>query len=244
VALGAETLAAARREVGDRVRVVGSERGRTFRIVGQAVLPSISDPEPLADGAVFTARGLGSLGDADGGWNLVVRLAPGISLDDAITRLRGIAGNSGSPLDPTVPVEVERVSRIDALPVALAAFVGVVALLAVGFALVTTVRRRRRDLAVLKTLGFTRGQVRAAIGWQATTVAVIGLVVGTGLGLVVGRAVWLLVADELGVSTHPTWPVLGVVLLVPAVLLLVNLVAAFPAHRAGQTRPAVVLRSE
>jgi ABC-type lipoprotein release transport system permease subunit len=54
----------------------------------------------------------------------------------------------------------------------------------------------------------------------------------------------LLVADELGVSTHPTWPVLGVVLLVPAVLLVVNLVAAFPAHRAGQTRPAVVLRSE
>jgi ABC-type lipoprotein release transport system permease subunit len=244
VALGAETLSQAHLEVGDRVRITGPDRSRTYRIVGQAVLPSLSDPQPLADGAVFTARGLARLGTAAGGWNLVVRLAPGISRAEAISRLRPIAGVGRTPLTPTVPVEIDRVRRIDGLPIALAAFVGVVALLAFGFALVSTVRRRRRDLAVFKTLGFSRRQVRATIAWHASTVAAIGLVVGVGLGLVAGRVVWLAVADELGVSTDPTWPVLGILLLVPAAFLAVNVIAMFPAVRAANTRPAAVLRSE
>jgi ABC-type lipoprotein release transport system permease subunit len=46
------------------------------------------------------------------------------------------------------------------------------------------------------------------------------------------------------VSTDPTWPVVGVLLLVPAALIAVNLIAAWPARRAANTRPAAVLRSE
>ena len=121
--------------------------------------------------------------------------------------------------------------RIDGLPLALAAFVAAVALVAVGFALVSAGRRRRRELAVLRTLGFLGRQLRAVLAWQATTVAFIGLVVGVPLGLVIGRLVWSTVADELGVASTPTWPVLGVVLLVPAVLLAVNIVAALPRVR-------------
>jgi len=119
-----------------------------------------------------------------------------------------------------------------------------VALVAVGFALVTAVRRRRRDLAVLKTLGFDRRQVRATVAWHATTVAGIGLVVGIPLGLVMGRLAWRMVADELGVGTDPTWPALAILFVVPVALVAVNLVAALPARRAARTRPAVVLRSE
>jgi len=244
IALGAETLEQAGVEVGDDVTVAGSARSRRYRVVGQAVLPSVSDPQPVADGAVFTARGLSQLGDASGGWNLVVRLRPGLSSEEATKRLVPISGTSGTALGPTVPTEIDRVRRIDGLPAALAVFVAVVALVAVGFALVTTVRRRRRELAVLKTLGFSRRQVRATLAWHASTVAAVGLVIGIPLGLVAGRAVWLAVADQLGVSTDPTWPVLGVLLLVPAAFLAVNLVAAVPALRAANTQPAVVLRSE
>jgi putative ABC transport system permease protein len=99
-------------------------------------------------------------------------------------------------------------------------------------------------LAVLKTLGFTRRQVRTTVAWQASTVAAVGLVIGIPLGLLAGAFVWRRVADELGVSAALTWPVVGVVMLVVAAVLSVNLVAAFPARRAARTRPAVVLRSE
>ena len=134
--------------------------------------------------------------------------------------------------------------QIRGLPVALAVFVAVVALVAVGLGLVASVRRRRRELAVLKTLGFTRRQVRATVAWQASTVAAVGLLIGIPLGLLTGAFVWRRVTDELGVSPGLTWPVVGVVALVIAAVLSVNLVAAIPARRAARTRPAVVLRSE
>jgi ABC-type lipoprotein release transport system permease subunit len=244
VALGADTLAAAGRSVGDRVEISGPERTRTYRIVGQVVMPGLSDPSPLADAAVFTAPGLTRLGKSNGGWNLVATFAPDVDRAHVVRRLRALAPPDEGPLSPKVPVEIDRVHRINGLPVALAAFVAAVALIAVGFALVTAVRRRRRDLAVFKTLGFDRAQVRMTVAWQATTVAGIGLLLGIPLGLVVGRVVWHLVADELGVAATPTWPVVAIVLLVPAALLAVNLIAALPARRAAHTLPAVVLRSE
>ena len=244
VALGADTLAAAGRSVGDRVRISGPERTRTYRIVGQVVMPGLSDPSPLADAAVFTAPGLARLGDSNGGWNLVATFAPDVARARAVHRLQELAAADEGPLAPKVPVEIDRVQRINGLPIALAVFVAAVALVAVGFALITAVRRRRRDLAVLKTLGFDRGQVRMTVAWQATTVAAIGLLLGIPLGLALGRVVWHLVADELGVAGTPSWPVLAIALLVPVALVAVNLMAALPAHRAARTRPAVVLRSE
>lgn len=66
--------------------------------------------------------------------------------------------------------------QIDWVPISRAILLGTLGLLAVGHALVTSVRRRRGELAVLRTLGFTRGQVRA-VAWQATTIVPVGLVV-------------------------------------------------------------------
>jgi ABC-type lipoprotein release transport system permease subunit len=246
VALGAQTLTAIGAGVGDEVPIVGSGGRHRYRVVGSVALPSLSDPQPLADGAVFTGGGLKRLDDASnpGSWTLMVRLATDVDGDRARQQLASVARRDSPAYGPTLPAEIERVQQIDGLPVALAAFVAVVALVAVGFALVSAARRRRRDLAVLKTLGFQRRQVRTTVAWHATTVAVIGLVVGIPLGLVVGRLAWRTVADELGISAAPTWPVVAVTLLVPAVLVAVNLVAAIPARRAARTRPAVVLRSE
>jgi ABC-type lipoprotein release transport system permease subunit len=114
-----------------------------------------------------------------------------------------------------------------------------------GHLLVTSVRwRRRRDLAVLKTLGFVRGQVSATVAWQATTLAAIALLVGLPLGVAAGRWAWVLVNQGLGSPAGPVTPTLAVLAVVPATILVANLVAALPARAAAATRPAVVLRSE
>jgi len=249
VALGADTLAAIHKDIGDSVRVRGERGPFRYRVVGQTLLSrlDVGDPEPLADGAVFTGAGAARVDEAgsqDSSWTTVVRFAPGVSAKTARARLDTVARRDTPPQGASVPAEIDRIRQIDALPVALAAFVAVVALAAVGFALVTAVRRRQRDLAVLKTLGFRRRQVRATVAWHATTVAAIALLVGIPFGLVAGRFVWRAVADELGISADPTWPVLAITLLVPAAVLAVNVVAAVPARRAARTRPAVVLRSE
>jgi putative ABC transport system permease protein len=143
-----------------------------------------------------------------------------------------------------VPVEVERLRQIDWLPISAAVLLGVSALLAVGHALVTGVRRRRRELAILKTLGFDRRQVRSTIAWQATTLGLTGLVLGVPTGVLLAEIVWRLVATDIGVSTATTLPAFAIILTIPCVLLFVNLVAFLPARAAAGTRVALSLRDE
>ena len=242
VALGAETMRAAGKSVGDVVSIASEGGLSRYRIVGQTLGITLEDPEPLADGALMTSAALARLGELSGTY-LVVRLTPGVDRHAAVRHLRQTSG-SFSPRGPTVPAEIERIRQIDAIPMVLAGFVTVVALIAVGYALVIGIRRRRRDLAILKTLGFDRGQVRAAVAWQATTLGALGVVVGVPLGILVGRVAWKLVADDLGVTDRITEPVLGLVVVAVAAIVLANVIAWFPARAAARTRPAVVLRSE
>ena len=132
--------------------------------------------------------------------------------------------------------------------VALTAAAGaVLALLAVGtlaHVLLTGVRRRRRDLAVLKTLGLTRALLLRVVSWQASALAAAALVVGLPLGILVGRWSWNLFAGAAGVAPDAEVPVLLVLVAIPAVLVLANLIAAGPGWAAARLRPALVLRSE
>ena len=87
-----------------------------------------------------------------------------------------------------------------------------------------------RELAVLKTLGFDRRQVRAAVAWQATTLATVGLVLGIPMGVLVGALVWRQVASGLGVVTTAPLPALALIAIVPCVLVAVNVIAFLPAR--------------
>jgi hypothetical protein len=145
---------------------------------------------------------------------------------------------------PSRPGDVVAYSHVQSTPLVLA---GLLALLAAGVlahVLVTGVRARRRDLAVLKTLGFTRRQVASAIAWMATTIVVLALAVGAVLGLALGRWTWRSFATDLGIDERVLLPVLPLMLLAAVAVLLANLVALLPARAAARTRPAVVLRSE
>src|SRR5207249_814848 len=103
---------------------------------------------------------------------------------------------------------------------------------------------RRRDLAILKTLGFVRRQVSTTVAWQATTVAVVALAVGVPVGLAVGRWTWTFFAGQLGVIPQAVVGVASTVIVVPAVILAGNLIAAVPGRLAAGTGPAQILRTE
>jgi hypothetical protein len=62
--------------------------------------------------------------------------------------------------------------------------------------LIASVRRRRRELALLKTLGFTQRQLATTVAWQSSASAVVGIVVGIPLGIALGRWLWILFAPE------------------------------------------------
>jgi predicted lysophospholipase L1 biosynthesis ABC-type transport system permease subunit len=106
------------------------------------------------------------------------------------------------------------------------------------------VRRRRRDLAILKTLGFSRRQSAATVAWQATSFMLAALALGLPLGVAAGRWAWYLAADQLESVAPPVIPVLAIALIVPATLLAGNALAALPARAAARTGPGIVLRQE
>ena len=108
----------------------------------------------------------------------------------------------------------------------------------------TSINRRRRDFAICKTLGFTRGDVARAIAWQSSTFIVVSLAFGILFGIIGGRSLWDLYANQLGILAVPRVPLWTLVLLVPAAALLANGLALLPARSAAGTRPAVVLRAE
>ena len=145
---------------------------------------------------------------------------------------------------PSRPADVANWGRVSGFPYLLAALIAAAAAALLAHALATSIRRRRRDLAILKTLGFERRDVRMTVAWQATTVAAIGLLLGLPLGVGIGRFAWNLFAEELGVVPEPVAPFFPGLLVIPATLLLANIVALLPGRIAAGTRPAVVLRAE
>ena len=147
-------------------------------------------------------------------------------------------------LGPQRPGDIRTYSRVRSTPLFLA---GLLALLGAGVLthlLVTSIRGRRRDLAILKSLGFVRRQVWTTVAWQASCVAIVSLVVGVPVGIAAGRWAWSAFAGSVGVVPEPAIPFLAAVLVVPITLVAANLVAALPAGAAGRVRAASVLRTE
>src|SRR5262249_13765604 len=139
---------------------------------------------------------------------------------------------------------VQSLRDLRSLPYALGVFFALLASATVAHALVTTVRRRRQELAIMRSIGFTRRQSRVAIAWQATIIAVIGIALGVPLGIAAGRFVWRWLAHNLPIVYVPPLAALAVVLVIPAAIALANLLAAWPARAAARIRPAEALRTE
>jgi ABC-type lipoprotein release transport system permease subunit len=140
------------------------------------------------------------------------------------------------------PAQIVNYRTIGSTPVVLAIGLAAGATGALGLTLAASVRRR--DLALLKALGFTQGQLAAAVAWQATVAAVTGVVVGIPLGAVLGRQLWILFAHNLNAVPDPTVPALSMVLVGLGAFAFANLVAALPGRGAARTSTALVLRAE
>lgn len=134
-------------------------------------------------------------------------------------------------------------SSIGEAPVLLAVALALGAMVSLGLAIGTSVRRRRRDFVLLKTLGFTRRQLAATVSWQASATIVVGLLVGVPLGIAVGRELWILFAQRLDVVPAPTVPVLAVAGVAVASIAVANAIAAVPARTARRVHVSRLTRA-
>ncbi len=263
IVLGPGTLAQIHKSVGDSVTVrYGTTTPHLLRIVGTATMPAVgvggvTGHASMGTGAVVpyqllpaSVRNQFSVSPAGPNAEFV-RLKPGANAKTALRSLNRITaevttqGNNGSyVLGVERPAEIVNYRSMGATPLILGLGLTAGAVTALGLTLVASVRRRRRSMAMLRTLGFTGRQLRASVAWQSSIAVVIGLVVGVPLGIVAGRFLWDLFATNIYVVPSPTEPALAIVAIALGALVLGNLVAAIPGRIAARTPAALLLRTE
>ena len=226
-------------EVGDRATVAGPAGARDAAVVGLGVGPVLSG-ERADEQVLANAEDLSRLGAAQSFRDAMVQVAPG---HDPAAVADSYAGRYElSRQEP--PGDVANLEQLGALPEVLAWFMAAVAGVALVHALVVSAARRRRDLAVLRAMGLSRRQVTAAVTTMAAVLAGVGLLVGVPLGAALGRLVWWLVADAVGVATDTRQAVAAIVLVVPVMLAAAVVVAWWPARRLARQPAAAALRAE
>ncbi len=124
--------------------------------------------------------------------------------------------------------------------------------------LIMVVADKRADIAILRTLGATPGQIMTVFMVQGTVIGSIGTLIGGVLGVLIALNVsawvaWLervsgmhiFSSDVYFISSLPSdVQVADVVLICVAALLMSFLATLYPAWRAAQTQPAEALRYE
>jgi hypothetical protein len=242
IVLGSGTLDQIGKRIGDTVTVAGNDGEARLRIVGRGVFPVLgNEGDSLHNGSIMatTAERLGLEPTAG---LVLVDVRDGA--DPQAVMARHDPDEQSEHITAFEPRNVDNLRAVGSIPWVLALFLAVLAVAAVGHALVTSVRARRRDVAVLRTIGLVRAQAVAAVIVQASTTILAGALVGIPVGVALGRWTWTGIAEGLGVVVVPVVPLVGVAVAVVAGLVLANLAAVGPAAIAARLRPAAVLRTE
>ena len=266
VGLGAETMRQIGAHIGSVVEVVlgrsavGAVRVVPFKVVSQVSFPVFgSGTVSLGSGALLTRAGFedarcppgprhaacvkavtGQLNSGGGG--LLVSFVPGPAGRADIKRY--LSSYQSIAAFPAAPTSLINFGEAVNFPLIFGAILVVFGAATLAHLLVVSVSRRRREIALLKVLGFVRTQVGSVVAWQATTLALVGAVIGVPLGVVIGREVWRVFANNLGAIPVAVVPVWLLVALVGGALLVANAIAVTPALLAARSKPGLLLRGQ
>jgi predicted lysophospholipase L1 biosynthesis ABC-type transport system permease subunit len=240
IAFGRVTAGDIGAHVGDAVELAGATHSQTFRVTGRAVVPGLGANDGLGSGGIVTMGGLTRIDSKAEVTSAAVNLR--VSLQKFFSSLPEFANIPPNPA--FIPPAIANVSRVRAIPFVLAAVLAALALLTVGHVMLTSMRSRRRDLAILRSLGADRSWITRAVHWQATVLTLLPVVVGIPVGVVIGRLVFVAFADSMGAVDDAAVPLLSVAVGAVAVVAVANGVAAMVSQRTRRREPALLLQSE
>lgn len=248
IAVGSVTLRDLGAHIGDQVKVVAGGEEHDLTVVGVPVFPDFGFGPGFGQGAGLTFEGLRTFYPGATRNLALGRYGPDVDPRDVARRLNPTLRHLSAVIHPDDLAQLGESSK-DALrsrdvPLVLASLFAIAALATLMHVLITSVRRRRSDLAILRTLGFTRRQVTSTVAWQAGVLALAALCLGVPFGILVGRLGWTLFAERLGVVPAPVvaWP--QALLAIPITIALAVVISLGPAIAARRTQPAQVLRAE
>lgn len=133
---------------------------------------------------------------------------------------------------------MQMISVILLLLVSISLVVGAIGIMNVMLVAVT---QRTREIGVQRALGATQWHIRLQFLVEASTISVLGAVVGVVLGLLISNMIVAFTFEDVHTMVVPIWAILSAV----GVALLVGILAgAWPAVRAAQLNPIDALAVE
>jgi hypothetical protein len=251
--LGAKTAQQLGLGLGDHVTVQSNyfAEDADIEVVGTAVLPAVgsfvADRTGLGNGAFVLT---GQQPTPDSATFVAIHLHHGVDPHAFVDRLRPTFQQwdvSGAPpftyAGPVRSAEIVNVSELRSVPLVLGSVLGIALLVGLTASIVISVRDRRRELAILRALGYNDRDLRATVRWQAGAMMAVGVVVGIPVGVIVGRFAWRAFANQLGVVPRADSPIalLAITAVLAIVLALVASIA--PGRTAARMSPVEALRS-
>jgi hypothetical protein len=260
IGLGITTMNQVGARLGSVVQVTaplpsGGTRTAPFRVVSQVSLPVLAGTVSLGTGAVVTLAGYENAVCPPGPKQMRCRTAVvegtnGGMLVSVVPGPRGAAAINhyfdtyraltALAVAPTSLINFGEAVNFPLLFGAILAIFGAATLLHM---LVVSVARRRQEIGLLKVLGFVKSQVASVVSWQATTLALIGIVIGVPIGVVIGQAAWTAFAGNLGAVPVAVVPIWLIAVLIGGVLVVANLIAVGPALVASRSKVGDLLRT-
>lgn len=249
VALGRSTMRALRAGIDDRVTVIDGTGQHEATVVGRVVLPAAgafptSDKTSLGDGVLVVPEAVSMRGVQVA---LVAVTEPELSvaaMEAALSDIGAAFGARAFVEEAEAPSEVRNLEALHSIPVFLAIALAVLVGIPVVHSLFSSVRARRRDLAVMSVLGARPRMLRSVGVWQGLTVVAIAVLAGVPMGIVVGRAGWTVMANSFGTVAEPAVPAVPIVLLVVATLCVGAVLGGAPVWRSNRRSTVVALRPE
>lgn len=184
---------------------------------------------------------------------LAIAVSPGADSSDVADRIQGALGTNAAvfSVDELAETAIRAVSNdVNPFTALLLAFAGialVVAVLVIGNTFSVLVAQRTRLLAMLRTIGATRGQIRRSVLLEAALLGVVSAVAGLAVGWgVIAGAVTFLSSKLPGIDLwRGSGITTGIAVGTIAVGVVATLIAGWvPARAATRVKPLAALRPE
>jgi ABC-type lipoprotein release transport system permease subunit len=211
--------------VGDTLVVASATGEHPMRVTGVGAMPPGEGGDGVGEGGVVTFDALAALDPGAEATGAQLRVRPGASPAAVAERLSERTGMDLSwPLEK--PAVIINVARVRAVPYVIAVILGVLVLVNLAHQLIVSGQRRRRDLAVLRSLGADGRWASGVVHHQASAFTVAVALGGLPVGIVAGRVVYRAFVGRIGALDAVTLPVGVLVATLIGLLVLANVVAA------------------
>ncbi|HEY0518083.1 MAG TPA: FtsX-like permease family protein [Ilumatobacteraceae bacterium] len=167
-------------------------------------------------------------------FSVFITTAPGVSGSQAVAAIKPLVEQYGSgelqSRSQYIDDQAAGINQLLALIYGLLALSIVIAAVGIVITLLLSVYERRREIALLRAVGMTRGQVWFTVSWESVITSLLGAVLGVLLGLLSGYVLVLALRDQ-GVTVF-TVPVLSTVVILVVAFFVGVIAAVIPSRRA------------